>query len=306
MHDPTVTPFSVVDLGIDVRRELNEQLGSKPKFWFRHSDGKRWLFKYARPQTGEHWAEKVAAEIASALGLPHALVELARVDGAWGAMVCDFTDEGEQALVHGNELLTELDPKYPSADTYHVRAHTVTAVQVVLGQTSMNIPRGLQAPCSLSAFEAFVGYLMLDALVGNTDRHHENWGILISSSRPGHAELAPTYDHASSLGRELTDEVRDRKYGALAGAAAVARYCSKARSALFLAPEARAPLSPVAAFRAAAHLAPRAGQFWLQRLRACQNALESCVEAVPSAAISPGARRFCLQLLGNGAKTLLE
>jgi hypothetical protein len=306
VHAPIVKPYPVVDLGTDVRRELNEQLGSKPKFWFRHSDGQRWLFKYARPHTGEHWAEKVAAEIANLMGLPHALVELARVDGAWGAMVCDFTSEGEQGLVHGNELLTGLDPQYPSTDTYHVRAHTLTAIHSVLEDAFVQVPPSLDAPHGFSAFETFVGYLALDALIGNTDRHHENWGILLNSSGPAHAELAPTYDHASSLGRELTDEVRERKYGAHAGAAAVKRYCGKARSALFLVPEARHPSSPVSAFRAAAQLAPRAGQFWLNRLRLCQNALESSVEAVPSEAMSMGARRFCVQLLGTGAQTLLE
>jgi hypothetical protein len=29
----------------------------------------------------------------------------------------------------------------------------------------------------LSPQDAFVGYLVFDALIGNTDRHHENWGI---------------------------------------------------------------------------------------------------------------------------------
>lgn len=51
-------------------REDTEQLGSKPKFWVLLGD-ERWLFKEARPATGEDWAEKVAAEIAkSALPKP--------------------------------------------------------------------------------------------------------------------------------------------------------------------------------------------------------------------------------------------
>lgn len=48
---------------------------------------------------------------------------------------------------------------------------------------------------------------MLDAVIGNTDRHHENWGIL--RKRVGdrwQGMVAPTFDHASSLGRELRDE----------------------------------------------------------------------------------------------------
>ena len=60
-------------------------------------------------------------------------------------------------------------------------------------------------------FDMFVGYLMLDALIGNTDRHHENWGIMTGRGRP--QVLAPTYDHASSLGRELSDQKRQARMG---------------------------------------------------------------------------------------------
>ena len=44
-----------------------ESLGGKVKFWFQISEDRGvtdWLFKYPRPDTGEHWAEKIAAEVA--------------------------------------------------------------------------------------------------------------------------------------------------------------------------------------------------------------------------------------------------
>jgi hypothetical protein len=43
-----------------------EPLGSKEKFWVERTDG-LWLFKFARPGTGEDWAEKLAAECAHVL-----------------------------------------------------------------------------------------------------------------------------------------------------------------------------------------------------------------------------------------------
>jgi hypothetical protein len=44
-------------------------------------------------------------------------------------------------------------------------------------------------------------------LIGNTDRHHENWGILIELQRNHwRVNVAPSFDHASSLGRELRVE----------------------------------------------------------------------------------------------------
>lgn len=52
-------------------------------------DSERWLFKYARLSngqvTGEHWAEKVASEVAGLLHIPHARVELATLDGSQAA-----------------------------------------------------------------------------------------------------------------------------------------------------------------------------------------------------------------------------
>ncbi|MBV8466242.1 MAG: hypothetical protein JO218_09885 [Burkholderiales bacterium] len=67
--------FSIVDLPLESRLDT-EQLGSKPKFWVQRDDG-RWLFKEARTNTGEDWAEKVAAELAHAIGVAAADVELA-------------------------------------------------------------------------------------------------------------------------------------------------------------------------------------------------------------------------------------
>jgi hypothetical protein len=56
------------------------------------------------------------------------------------------------------------------------------------------------------------GYIFLDALICNTDRHHDNWGLLrwrSSKEEPVHT-VAPSFDHASSLARELSDERRKR------------------------------------------------------------------------------------------------
>ena len=50
-------------------------------------------------------------------------------------------------------------------------------------------------------------YAILDGLIGNTDRHHENWMFFYHPELRSY-RLAPSYDHGSSLGRELQDESR--------------------------------------------------------------------------------------------------
>jgi len=77
-------------------------MGSKTKFWYRRPDARLlWLFKYPHPDTGEHWAEKAAAEVAQVLGIPHAVTKLA-VCNERGSISKSFVRAGEQ-LFHGNQ-----------------------------------------------------------------------------------------------------------------------------------------------------------------------------------------------------------
>ena len=60
-------PFPILTVPTETRRNV-EQLGSKQKFWFVH-ENHNWLFKVARENTGEDWAEKIGSEIGSLLRL---------------------------------------------------------------------------------------------------------------------------------------------------------------------------------------------------------------------------------------------
>jgi hypothetical protein len=65
-------PYPILELKSD-SPEVIEQLGSKPKFWFRiEGDEQPWLFKFTRENTGEDWSEKIASEVAKLLGKPAA------------------------------------------------------------------------------------------------------------------------------------------------------------------------------------------------------------------------------------------
>lgn len=66
-----------------------EVLGSKEKFWYRDPDGEsEWLFKYPQSGTGQHWSEKIAAEIAAS-GYP------ARTGGTGGF-------PADERFIHGD------------------------------------------------------------------------------------------------------------------------------------------------------------------------------------------------------------
>lgn len=154
--------------------EYWEQLGTKKKFWFRNS-----LVKFGRPNTGEDWSEKVAAELAERLGLPHARYEM----GLWKNERCvispNFVPDG-CSLITGNELLGRHHPSYTQAvRRFNQSAHALNAIWDVLEQSICELPLNWTAPAALrTAREVFAGYLVLDTLIGNTDRHDENWALI--------------------------------------------------------------------------------------------------------------------------------
>lgn len=105
--------FPVFDVS-DWERLNAEQMGTKPKFWCLDEAGAEFLFKESRPHSGEHWSEKIAEQIAAALRLPHAEIELAICGGRQGTISRKFLPETKNTiLAHGNELLFEHDPMYP-------------------------------------------------------------------------------------------------------------------------------------------------------------------------------------------------
>lgn len=207
--------FSVIDV-THWERLNTEQMGTKPKFWCLDEAGAEFLFKESRSHSGEHWSEKLAEQIATALGLPHAEIEMAVCDGKQGTISRNFLPPDEPAsLVHGNELLFEHDPQYPiNAPNFRLAQHTLDRISNALQKELAQLPAGFQGPPEIqTAGDLFVGYLLLDALIVNTDRHHANWAVVLSPQQDNSrlVELAPTFDHASSLGRELSDPKRQQK-----------------------------------------------------------------------------------------------
>lgn len=276
-------------------------MGSKEKSWLLDiATGRAFLLKYPRENTGEHWSEKVAAEVAALLGVPHAPVELGVRGGRMASLSYTFL-QPKEALIHGNELLSEIDPDYPAQQNYRVKEHTLDAIRSALDAHEVKPLTTVDAH-DLSAFGWFVGYLMLDALVGNTDRHHENWGVVTASA--GEARrlvLAPSYDHASSLGRELRDEKRAHLLSTRDSRSNVAAYARGARSAIYpKAAEGRTgkALTCVEAFRAACQLDRPASSWWHERLDALDpERLTDVVHCVPTSVISEPATNVATALL---------
>lgn len=293
--------FPIVEVPLDAA-EAEEAMGTKFKFWFQHPELGNCLFKQARSNTGEDWAEKIAAELAQLLSLPHATYELATWQGQPGIISPSFLPKNT-ALIHGNDILAGLVSSYPRSQGYRLSQHTMTIVLEALRRPGLQLPLNWTPPTGIAeAISAFIGYLLLDAWIGNGDRHHENWGFVVQQPR-GTPHLAPTYDHASCLGRELLDTKRQQRIQS----GAVRQYAEKSRSAFYQQESDRQTLLTFDVFAAIAYDYPRSAAIWLDQLAQIPlQEVKALLTRIPNSRISPIALEFGYQMLEINRSRLMR
>lgn len=305
--------FPIRDIS-DLYRDRDEPLGTKEKYWFWRTEGhwywdcegERFLFKAGREGTGDNWAEKVASELCRLLGLPHAEYDLAVYGDLKGVITPNFVPEGGARFEAGNEILAKYIGGYEMLKRYKQTQHTLRVVLAVLGGKTVKLPIGWP---NLGGFDCaadvFVGYLMLDAWIANQDRHHENWGrIIVPDNTITH--LAPTFDHASSLGRNETDSIREERLRTRDSSRNMDKYVQRARSALYHMPKDSKPLSTLEAFREAAVRRPEGARFWLSKLEQISSPDTSLIiDKVPTEEMSDIAKEFTQAILDRNRERLL-
>lgn len=300
-----LTPSHDIVLAIQPDWVLEEEaMGSKQKFWFRIPEeglspeegplpekGTVWLFKYPQPGTGQHWAEKIAAEIAEKLDILHARVEFAEFGGVQGSATESFAREGRE-LFHGNQVLAGQVLGYDTAKKFRQSSHTLGNIFASLQSVYRRPERAAAAMVRIAE------YLVLDALIGNTDRHHENWGILVKRTPRGMTGIvAPSFDHASSLGRELRDDTPRKCRARILREGRIGAYAENAPGAIFWDAEDRRAVSPLELVRRAAPMYPGHFRRALASLdKLGRENLESIVGRVPDDWMSDTARRFAIEL----------
>ena len=314
-------PFPIISVPDEAPERL-ENVGSKEKFWYTRSElesHERWLFKANRliiPENadswaGEDWSEKVAAELCTLLDLPCATYELAVWMNTRGVVTRRIEREHER-LVLGNELLAGHDyPRVTENRFDRIPQYTLDLTLETLANSSIGValdptwalPEGVASPP-----EAFVGFLLLDAWIANTDRHDRNWGVLESYTENGlHRYLAPTFDHASSLGRELLDEKRRERLTSRDRGQSIEKYVERARSGFFRSEGDRKTMHPVEAFMHAKKRYSVAADAWLSRLAAIDDEqIEKILNRLPGERISSVGAEFARKVLDLNRKALLE
>lgn len=294
-----------------------EQMGSKRKFWVRNPDdpdGRDWLFKLPTENTGEHWAEKIAYEIARKMRVVAPRVELAfyrDADGEQqrGSITESFTSEAagsltpEYELHHGNQILAKMDADYDPDRKFRQSQHTIQRIFAGMG---IFRDASYADRCRVK----LAGYFIFDALIGNVDRHHENWGILREIGRElWRGRLAPSFDHASSLGRELQDIGRKKSRERYLHELGIESYARRARGGIFVSETDKRGPSPQELAR------------WCLQETSCRRffkaafheldfpvpaAVERIVARVPDDWMTPLSREFAVALMSYNHERLRE
>lgn len=279
--------------------EQVESAGRGTNTWLMGPNGGRWLHKLTRVRPdrreGQEWAEKISAELGQLIGIPTARIELARRDGAPGCISADLKPGPAWEFQAGSVLISEFAPDF-IPKTRSRQGHTLANVRRVLQDVRPPVGAGL--PAHFGAFDVFCGYLLFDAWIANQDRHVENWSVLRGPS--GLLGLAPTYDHGSTLGFNLTDK---RRLDLLADPDAFGAWLSRGRADKFQ--DGRGIPLVTFARRALAMTSASTWDYWRARFGSITpEAWARIVRAVPE--MSDPARTFVNGLLNSNLRRLLD
>jgi hypothetical protein len=155
-----------------------------------------------------------------------------------------------------------------------------------------------------SAMHTFIGYLCFDAWIGNTDRHDENWGIIFL---PNVNILAPTFDHASCLGRNESDAKRIERIATKDKGSNVLGYIKKAKTPFYN--EAGKRLNTIALVEECKKIIPESTIFWINKIvnvMSNEEEIRNIFDKVPDQLISEPAKDFAMAMLKTNTELLRE
>ena len=195
--------------------------GTRAKRYLASPDGKYYYFKrseYKPAKDGkpekyykyEFWSEIIAYQVGKELGFNVLKYDVAIDNNVVGCISQDMINLGNEQLIQGVQYLQSYDPEFEPGDYKNRKKYTFQLIEAAINQLTVFFAENF--------LEKMVEMFVLDAIIGNTDRHQENWAAInkyVMEDLPGykqkvkviqHIGFAPIYDSGSSLGRELEDE----------------------------------------------------------------------------------------------------
>lgn len=192
--------------------------GTREKCWVMNlDDNSLYFFKVSHKKEAidyrtEFWMEIIASKFGQSLGLNMLDYNIAQLGNLLGCLSKKMCSDDEE-LVELMRLLTAYDPTYNPALKESQKRYTFSFVCESMKKRGVerHIPR-------------IIDVLVFDTLIGNQDRHQENWGFLkptinevmkvkklfglrfkVRAASWSIAQFAPIYDSGSCLARELQE-----------------------------------------------------------------------------------------------------
>lgn len=107
-------------------------------------------------------------------------------------MSYNIIEHTDQILVEGIYFITLFYPEYNSEQFFDSDSQDKYSVEMVIKSIEQFVP-----------IESFLKMLIFDYLIGNSDRHQNNWAILLEGDK---RKWSPLYDNSSSLCAYISEE----------------------------------------------------------------------------------------------------
>jgi hypothetical protein len=286
-----------------------ETIGQSPAVWLSNpakpdANDHHWLFKPVEihangERQGGDWAEKVVAEIARELQIPTAEIELAVRDGVAGSISRNVKPEFWD--MWSGRLWLDADPAVGYSSALATKSKRIRGSSVGYDLPSISTVLNAVGPVSgfeftkdMTGFQVFVGYLLLDALVANRDRHEDNWAVVVPAVGDFEPRMSALFDNAGSLGYQLNDDGRHRILNEDGG---LARWAARGTAWRFHSPTAATPVSLVELAIQALQMSGNGADLpWLSRIESLSSeALDSILDRMPE--MSEAARIFAREIV---------
>lgn len=165
----------------------SEGSGRSEKIWLQNPDtGQIGLFKFKKDiDTTDNISECIAYDLACILGIPCAKFEVGMYEGREGSMSYNILKKPDQILVEGIHFIMLMYPKYNPELFIDTMTSNRYSIEMIKKAIERFVP-----------IDDLLKMLMFDYLIGNSDRHQNNWAILIEN---GKMQWSPLYDNSSSL-----------------------------------------------------------------------------------------------------------
>ena len=161
----------------------------------------RYLFKRSSPKYAEQfWVEIIAYIIGNKMGIPvpSAFVAYDIEKNQSGALIEWFLERvtllGDEIYTPGGDYCQQYIPNF---DRKKGKQHNFETISLIFNELGM----------SWKSYWAKT--LLFDTLIGNTDRHQDNWGTIVTPLQGSFLKkirIAPVFDNGTSMGHEIPSE----------------------------------------------------------------------------------------------------